>query len=100
MFRKIVYSVTLVNILFQVVYSTIGKYTASDVGILAYIFYIFRPEYLLISGLAAILLLLSAIVLTVEDIFRTNKKGIVYNIAAMLLNIEFIVYYFNFLSRQ
>ena len=37
MMRKVFYIITIINILFQAVYMTIGKYTTSEMGILKYV---------------------------------------------------------------
>ena len=45
MIRKVIYTITIINILFQVIYMSLGKYTMSEIGILKYVFYVFRTEY-------------------------------------------------------
>ena len=75
--KKVVYLIIVLNILFQIVYSTIGRGYSNH-----FIFYIFRPEYMLISGIIAFLVFIFHIIflrlvpLSVLRIF--SKKGSTY----------------------
>ena len=55
--RKILYSIILINICFQIVYLTFGRMVNIELTNFKYIFYIFRPEYMIFSGIIAILVL-------------------------------------------
>ena len=47
MLRKAIYSVTILNIIFQIIYMTFGNLSKKWY---IYFFYIFRVEYMLLSG--------------------------------------------------
>ena len=96
MIRKVVYLITIINILFQVVYMTIGKYATSEIGILKYVFYIFRPEYMLVSGIIALFVTCVVLIL----IFKSIKNIYFLDVIILVLNIEHIIYYFRFLMKQ
>lgn len=96
MIRKAVYFLTIINILFQAVYMTFGSFTTSDLGKFIYVFYIFRPEYMVISGIVALLTGCGALIL----IIGTIKNVRFFDAAALILNIEYIIYYFNSLIKQ
>ena len=72
-----------------------GGYTVTELGNLQLIFYIFRPEYLIISGVIAIINILILIVISVCE-----KKCNVYNIIVILLNIEYIIFYICMMRLQ
>jgi len=95
-FRTIFYSATIINILFQVIYMTLGKYTTTDLRELIYIFYIFRPEYIIISGIIAFFVACGILVL----IIRALKNICVCDIIMLMLNLEYIVYYLGLMKRQ
>ena len=88
--KKVVYLIIVLNILFQIVYSTIGRGYSNH-----FIFYIFRPEYMLISGIIAFLVFIFHIMLLIRSA-EMNK----FDIIALILNIEFMAYYIRFLSLQ
>lgn len=94
--RKVFYIITIINILFQAVYMTIGKYTTSEMGILKYVFYIFRPEYMIVSGIVALLVGCGVLILIVKSI----KSFCFSDMVVLLLNVEYIIFYLSFLSKQ
>ena len=96
MMRKVFYIITIINILFQAVYMTIGKYTTSEIGILKYVFYIFRPEYMIVSGIVAFLVGCGGLILIIKAI----KNFCFSDIVVLLLNVEYIIYYLIFLMKQ
>lgn len=96
MMRKVFYLITIINILFQVVYMTIGKYTTSEMGILKYVLYVFRPEYMIVSGIVAFLVGCGVLILIIKSI----KSMCFFDIVVLLLNIEYIIYYLRFLTKQ
>lgn len=96
MMRKVIYIITIINLIFQGIYMTVGKYTMSEMTNIKYIFYIFRPEYMLISGIIAIIILIVTFILIIKSI----KKVYIFDIIALLLNFEYIIYYFNLLKYQ
>ena len=81
--------------MFQIVYMLFGGYTVTELGNLQLIFYIFRPEYLIISGVIAIINILILIVISVCE-----KKCNVYNIIVILLNIEYMIFYICMMRLQ
>lgn len=96
MIRKVIYTITIINILFQVIYMSLGKYTMSEIGILKYVFYVFRTEYMVVSGLIAFIILCAILVLIIKSI----KKIHFLDIIMLVLNIEYIIYYIRFLMKQ
>ncbi len=99
MVKKISYIITIVNLLFQIFYSIFGIYTQTeirDLGI-AWMLYIFRPEYLIISGV------LSCVCVIVLITVITNERTIscfLFNMVALMFNLEYIVFYIALLMRQ
>ena len=100
MIRKITYSITALNILFQIIYMLFG---GTDKYI--YVFYVFRIEYMIFSGLIAAII--ACIVFTliiiaiVKSIIERHMKNIIYyDIAILILNVEYIIYYIKFLMQQ
>ena len=93
--KKTSYVITAINLIFQIVYMLFGGYTVTELGNLQLIFYIFRPEYLIISGVIAIINILILIVISVCE-----KKSNVYNIIVILLNIEYIIFYICMMRLQ
>lgn len=96
MMTKVFYLITIINVLFQVVYIAIGKHTTSEMGILKYVFYIFRPEYMIVSGVLAFLVGCGVLILIIKSI----KNLCFWDIVVLLLNIEYIIYYLRFLTKQ
>ena len=96
MIRKVTYILTIINVLFQIIYMTLGSYTTSEIGILIYIFYIFRAEYLIISGLIAFFVMCVILTLIVKSIKNLYHMDIII----LILNIEYIIYYINLLMEQ
>lgn len=90
-----VYIFTLINLAFQIIYSTLGKMTTSELGTFKYIFYILRPEYVLMSGLVSLITIIVSIF-----IMTSQKKLQFLQIIAILFNIEYILYYLKLMSIQ
>lgn len=96
MIRKILYVITIINILFQIVYMTVGKYTTSDSGVWKYVFYVFRPEYMIVSGIIAILVGGTAFIVIIKSL----KNVCFSDVIMLLLNIEYMIYYIHFIIKQ
>ena len=96
MIRKVFYWITVINILFQVVNMTFGKYTTSELGIFKYVFYIFRPEYMVISGIVAFFVGFGVLVL----IIRSIKNICFSDLIVLLLNAEYIIFYLRLMMKQ
>lgn len=96
MIKKGLYLITILNILFQIVYTTLGKYTQTELGVSKYVFYVFRAEYMVVSGIVA---LLDFFVMLIT-VLRSIKSTSFLDIIVLLLNIEYIVYYIGFLMKQ
>ena len=90
-----VYIFTLINLAFQIVYSTLGKKPTSELGSLKFMLYIFRPEYLLMSGLVSLIAIIVSIF-----IMTSQKKLQFLQVIAILFNIEYILYYLKLMSIQ
>ncbi len=97
MIRKVFYWITVINILFQAVNMTIGKYTTSELGgILKYTFYVFRPEYMVISGIVAFFVGLGVLVLIIRSIKNIRFSDLI----VLLLNVEYIIFYLRLMMKQ
>lgn len=93
--KKVSYIITVINLLCEILYESFGYMTTTELGRLNWIFYIFRPEYMVISGLIT---LLNIIILIYILVAYKNQRP--YTAIIMLVNIEFIVYYIRFISMQ
>lgn len=93
--KKVSYIITIINILFQVIYMTIGTYKYIELSGLNSIFYIFRPEYFLVSGIVGLINIFLLIIVLIK-----NKKAQLSDIIILLLNIEYIIYYYFMLRVQ
>lgn len=93
--KKVSYTITVIHLLFQIVYDSFGYFTTTELGRLNWIFYIFRPEYMVISGVIALLNIIILIYMLI-----VHKKQRPYTAIIMLVNIEFVVYYIRFISMQ
>lgn len=91
--RRVPYIITAVNILFQIVYMTIGRKTYTELGILYYIFYVFRPEYMI-----GIIVFFNLFILAAILIYLRKVK--ICDIAVIILNLQYLVFYRYFLSIQ
>lgn len=96
MMRKVLCLITVINIMFQVVYATIGRMTTSKLGRLIYVFYVFRPEYMIVSGIIAFFAGCGALMLIIKSV----KNIRVIDVMVVMLNIEYIVYYCSCLIKQ
>ncbi len=92
--KKIPYIFTIINIIFQIVYMTFGRLTYTELGWLTAIFIIFRPEYLIISGIISIINIIAFISMMIKN---SNKACHIIMIA---INIEYIIYYYCLLMKQ
>ena len=97
MARKAAYTIAIVDILFRIVYSTIGS-TTSDLGWWEYVFFAFRPEYMALSGIFALLSFFVILVLIIWSI--GNRDLCLADIVVLLSHAEYITYYLRFLSVQ
>ena len=92
--KKIPYIFTIINIIFQIVYMTLGRSTHTELGWRTDLFIIFRPEYLIISGIISIINIIAFIPMMIKD---NNKVCYIIMIA---INIEYIIYYYCLLMKQ
>lgn len=92
--KKIPYIFTIINIIFQIVYMTFGRLTYTELGGLTALFIIFRPEYLIISGIISIINIIAFIPMLIKN---NNKACLIIMIA---INIEYIIYYYCLLMKQ
>lgn len=96
MSRKIAYAITVVNLLFQLVYMTLGQFTPGELGALQYIVHLFRAEYMIVSGLLAF----AALGILAACLIRARGQGWKRDGLAMLLNAEYIAYWLGLMSIQ
>lgn len=94
--RKAAYFVTSVNILFQILYMTLGRFTYDELGILRYVFFVFRPSYMVLSGVVSIAVIFILTIILLKSI----RKIRVWDIIMLVLNLEFVLYYIILLSKQ
>lgn len=94
--RRITYIITVVNLIFQFIYATLGQYRTSEMENIKYIFYIFRVEYMIVSGCFSAIVLVAICILIIKSI----RKVYLLDFVALLLNIEYILYYVSFLKHQ
>lgn len=95
MTRSILCIITVVNILFQFVYMMLDKIFES--GMLILLLIIFRPEYMIISGIVAFIVVCVLTVLAVKKILKHKKDKIFTDIICILLNIEYLFCYYYFI---
>lgn len=104
MIKKLFFIITVINISFQIIYMTFGRCIGIELTSLRFIFYIFRPEYMLVSGIISFIVFIFTIILLIINIISIivkSKKHIDINyIIILILNIEYIIYYNNFLMMQ
>ena len=101
MLRNTIYSITGINIIFQIIYMFFGNLSKEW---FVFFFYVFRIEYMLLSGLIAFFMIFVILIFVVVSIIKTIKNGInqfyIFDIIALLLNVEYIIYYLRFLTKQ
>ncbi len=101
MLRKTIYSITILNIIFQIIYIAFGNLSKKWH---IYIFYIFRVEYILLSGILALFMLLVILILLIISFIKTISQGrrqfYIFDVITLVLNLEYIIYYFTFLAKQ
>lgn len=95
--KKTVYGITFVNLAFQMVYMILGKYTTTELGVLNNIFYIFRPEYMVVSGVIAFI---NLILFCIYFSIKKESRKLVIDVMIAILNTQYIAYYINFISMQ
>lgn len=95
MVKKRAYVFTVINILFQIVWLTFGKYSMDELGVLRYIFFVFRAEYMLgsspVSGYVLYLIW--------GPLIARQRKIRMADILLSIINIEHIVYYLLLMSN-
>ncbi len=94
--RIIIYILTLLNILYQIVYMTFGRYMTSELGNLIYVFYVFRPEYMIISGLVSCVAFCAILMI----LFKSKRHLYFGDIIILLLNVEYMIYYIKLIMKQ
>lgn len=60
---------------------TIGSLTASEMGIFKYVFYVFRPEYMIVSGIVAFIAgcgILALIIRTIKNLRFFDIAGLTH----------------------
>ncbi len=93
--RRIAYVLTLINIAFQAVYMICGRFTTTELGSINYIFYIFRPEYMAVSGAVAAAAVIALVICSIM-----HRKLKAFDAAAIILNIEYTIYYCRLIMIQ
>ena len=98
MMKKFLYIFTFINILFQIVYMTFGMYRQDELGVLNYIFCVFRPEYMVVSGIISFIVLCCLLAVTIKNI--KDIRISILNFIVIALNIEYILFYIKMLQVQ
>ena len=93
--RRILYITTLVNICFELIYEIIGTTIDREMVTNEYIFSIFKPQYMHISGIIAFL----TICVILKIMFKSSKRMWIPDIFVMLLNAQYIIFYQRFLMK-
>ena len=98
---KAPFFVALLNLVFRLVYVTIGRYSTSVVveKKVNWVFMVFRPEYAVASGALSALAILVSIGLIVY-LFANKSKGIGINMISIVLNMLYIYLYIRWMSVQ
>jgi hypothetical protein len=92
-----------VDLLFELMYSTIGRTMASDDLMernLNWIFMILRPEYLIMSGGVSCIGALWVIILLFDFKNKHSKATVILNILAFVLHGQYLFYYIKLLTMQ
>ncbi len=85
--KKIPLIFGIINLSFQAIYSTLGRVIDNPY---MWVFYIFRPEYLVISGLVSFVMLIASVML----LFKCRKnKDFLYIIISVIFHVEFLIFY-------
>lgn len=88
--------ITSINICFQIVYMTFGSWIGIKRTFWGFVFYIFRPEYSLVSGLISFFVACGTLILIIKSIKKIRYGDIIM----LILNIEHIIYYLNMIGKQ
>ena len=95
MFKKFLIIATTINLLFQIVYSIFG---ANDN--LLFLFVVFHPIYLLISGIVSLgVILLSAIKL-LTTIWKRQKDDSIFILIILVMNLEYLYFWIKLMMIQ
>ena len=93
--QKILYVISLLHILFQIVYTTFGNLTSGTLGQFKHVFLVFCAEYFLLSG--AVTLVVTYYMLKL--IFSGTNRGKM-DIFVLMLNIEYLMYHIKTMTTQ
>ncbi len=99
---KIPLFIGLINIIFQIVYSIFGAYTTVqlETNNIVWIFYVFRPEYLFISGAVSFSMIITSVVFIIILLKKRKKLFCFYNMLSIFINVEFLIFYYRFMFLQ
>lgn len=102
--RKLFYIVTIINIMFQIVYMTFGRHTEIELGVFNYIFYIFRPEYFIVSGIFSFIVNGMVVILNIKSlltfIIKSKRDFNFHDLIIFILNVEYMMFHFKILMLQ
>lgn len=72
----IIYILTIINLLFQIIYCSIGNYTEIELENmnLDWVFSIFRAEYMIFSGIISFLICLIITILLLKSLLLKRTK--------------------------
>ena len=91
--KKYLYAISVINILFQIIYFLFGAGTS---GSMQWIFLVFRPEYMIISGIVSVVVF----ILLLVSVLKSRKTVCAMDIVSLILCVEYFVYWLNLMAVQ
>ena len=91
MMKRIIYIFTIINILFEIIYSTLGRLPSSEISesFAKHIFSIFRPEYLIVSGPISLVLIILLLCNGIKERKSLPKLDLIF----LAANVEYVIFY-------
>ena len=95
MLKKTLIIVTTINLLFQIIYSIFG---ANDH--LLFLFVIFHPIYLLISGIVSLGVVLLSVMKLLTTIWKKRNDDSIPMLIIFLMNLEYLYFWIKLMMIQ
>ena len=99
---KIIGGFTVYHLILEFAFSTLGTFTQTQAEALHlnWIFYLFPPMYTLLSGPISMLLMVIILILLIRFLIKHKRKQAVCCILALVLHVQYLIFYFRFLAMQ
>lgn len=99
---KIIGGFTVYHLILEFAFSTLGAFTQTQAEALHlnWIFYLFPPMYILLSGPISMLLMVIILILLIRSLVKCSRKQAICCAAAFLLHAQYLIFYFRFLAIQ